>query len=214
MSKQGFTFLAYAKHRKDMGLSGTSCEAVSKAVKAGRISVNEFNRIPDLDMADKEWEENTSHGHRRAAAAKGENEKNSHSVEITGDSVEKKGGSSENNSETASSSSDVEPEKMKPAANSLADAKTKEAYWSAQLKELDYKKKAGQLVDAKAIEREAFNMARQVRDQILQLPQKHCHELVAIKNSDEMEIRLTEILNKALQDLTSNEPSSGEEGVG
>lgn len=46
------SYRAYARHR------GVSPEAVSKAVKAGRITVNADGRI-DPEVADRQWEANT-----------------------------------------------------------------------------------------------------------------------------------------------------------
>lgn len=48
---------AYAKHRREAGLSGGSLSAVQKAIASSRITKGSDGKI-DFDRADREWEEN------------------------------------------------------------------------------------------------------------------------------------------------------------
>jgi hypothetical protein len=54
----------YAKHRKQLGLSGGSQPGVSKAIKTKRITCNADGMI-DPVQADKDWEENSNRRQRR-----------------------------------------------------------------------------------------------------------------------------------------------------
>ena len=51
------TIYGYAKHRKELGLSGGTRGAVQKAIKTGRITKGADGRI-DVDRADRDWEKN------------------------------------------------------------------------------------------------------------------------------------------------------------
>lgn len=53
-SVQGLSIVAYAKHRRELGLPGGNKNAVSKALETGRISRNRYGRI-DPVQADKDW---------------------------------------------------------------------------------------------------------------------------------------------------------------
>jgi hypothetical protein len=51
------TIYGYAKHRKELGLSGGTRGAVQKAIKTGRITKGADGRI-DVNRADRDWEKN------------------------------------------------------------------------------------------------------------------------------------------------------------
>ena len=55
----GMSRSAYVAHRKARGLSGSTYPAVKRAIDEGRISVDEWGKIPDAAAADAEWEENS-----------------------------------------------------------------------------------------------------------------------------------------------------------
>lgn len=72
MTSRGLTLTAYARHRKAKGLIGGTKSAVHKAIKTGRIPVDE-NGLIDPAAADKAWALNTTPraGSQAAAAANG-----------------------------------------------------------------------------------------------------------------------------------------------
>jgi hypothetical protein len=56
---RGLSQSDYARHRASLGLRGATRQSVSEAVKSGRISVDAHGKIPDAELADVEWNENT-----------------------------------------------------------------------------------------------------------------------------------------------------------
>jgi phage terminase Nu1 subunit (DNA packaging protein) len=58
---------AYARHRAEQGLPGTSHKAVQKAVAAGRIRLTADGQV-DVEEADRLWAARTDEGHRRNPA--------------------------------------------------------------------------------------------------------------------------------------------------
>lgn len=58
---------AYARHRAERGLPGTTHKAVQKALERQRIRLTPEGRI-DSDEADQLWAANTDEGHRRNPA--------------------------------------------------------------------------------------------------------------------------------------------------
>jgi hypothetical protein len=61
---------AYARHRAELGLPGTSHKAVQKAVAAGRIRLSPDGKV-DSDEADRLWAANTDESQRRNLAQEG-----------------------------------------------------------------------------------------------------------------------------------------------
>ena len=53
----------YARHRKEVGLTGGTLAAVQKAIKSGRIRT--VDEKIDFDQADRDWESNSDHRLRR-----------------------------------------------------------------------------------------------------------------------------------------------------
>lgn len=88
------------------------------------------------------------------------------------------------------------------AKSSLNEAKTISEILNAKLKEIQYKKEVGELVSKAEVEREAFEVARKVRDAILSVPDR-VSAMIAAK-SDPKEIRdiLTQELHHALAALS------------
>ena len=143
---------AYGRHRAELGLSGTSHNAVRKAIDSGRLvdSVHESpkgDRI-DPEIADREWEENT-----------------------TGTKVREPAGG-------RPPESLFEDEELPPAEESarakkgktLQDATTLQAVYRARLLRLDFETRDGALVDRDTVKSEAFRLARLLRENLLKIP--------------------------------------------
>jgi hypothetical protein len=157
----------YAKHR------GVSPEAVSKAVKQGRISTvldEKGDRKIDPTKADIEWEKNTVRGQKDAPQPEPEADKPDGQATVQGPSY----------------------------AQSRA---IREAY-QARLARLAYEEKAGKLVSADKVRITAFNTSRIVRDSILNIPDRIAHELAAETDPHRLHVMLTEALIEALEELT------------
>lgn len=145
MGKQkssGLTYRAYAKHRN------VSPEAVSKAVKTGRITAGPDGKI-DAKKADKEWAENTDISKPRNSVTG-----NPKMIKIPDSDIES----------AADALSGSIPSYMQSRA-------VREAY-QARLAKLEYEIKKGKLVDSTKVSVAAFNAARAARDKILNLPDR------------------------------------------
>lgn len=82
---------------------------------------------------------------------------------------------------------------------SLAASKARLEHYKALDREADYRKKIGELVDAGAVEREAFERGRALREAIMALPDRLMAELAAETDQHRVHFRLTEELIRALE---------------
>lgn len=80
----------------------------------------------------------------------------------------------------------------------------KEAYL-ARLAKLEYEEKSGKLVSAADVKNEAFKVARIVRDNMLNIPDRVSAELAALTEPAQIHRFLTEEIRKALEGLASDE---------
>lgn len=62
----------------------------------------------------------------------------------------------------------------------LAQSKTLEAEYKAKLAQIEYEEKSGKLVDAEAVKKQAFKVARLTRDAMLAIPDRLSAELAGI----------------------------------
>lgn len=83
------------------------------------------------------------------------------------------------------------------AADYNASRAKKESYL-AELARLEYEEKEGTLVKAEAVRKEAFAIARQVRDGMLNIPDRISSELAALTDQFEIHKRLTEEIRRTL----------------
>jgi len=84
---------------------------------------------------------------------------------------------------------------------SFTEAQTVKAQYDAKLKELEYGEKSKALVKVSAVDAEFFNVARLVRDAILNVPGRVSAELAGLTDQHMIEIRITGELTKALEEL-------------
>lgn len=84
------------------------------------------------------------------------------------------------------------------AADYNASRAKKESYL-AELARLEYEEKNGTLVQAEAIRKEAFGIARQVRDGLINIPDRVAAELAAMTDQFEIHKRLTDEIRRALE---------------
>lgn len=163
----------YAKHR------GISAPSVSKAVAMGRITCvrDSFGRAQiDPAVADREWEEN-SVPYR------------------VGNSGGKDGASTVVNPESGESGD--------PKKNPYAQATAVLKNYQARLAKLEFEEKAGKLHDVDGCSKEAFRIARAVRDAMLGIPDRLSAELAG--ETDQFKIRklLEDEIRLALENLAA-----------
>jgi phage terminase Nu1 subunit (DNA packaging protein) len=93
------------------------------------------------------------------------------------------------------------------AATYAASRAKKEAY-QAELSRLEYEQKAGTLVDAEAVKKEAFKVARMIRDGMLNIPDRVAAELTGVADSFTIHRRLTDEIRKALEAALGNDDAA------
>ena len=94
------------------------------------------------------------------------------------------------------------PTKKKFKKLSFTDAQALKAQYGAELLELQIKEKKGELVKASDIDAEFFNIARTVRDAILNVPNRISAELAGITDQHIINEKLTTELTAVLKELS------------
>jgi phage terminase Nu1 subunit (DNA packaging protein) len=163
----------YAKHRQ------VTLQAVLAAIKSGRL-VKSVTQKPsgrylvDVELADKEWAENTDNLTGAAAHVSKRKPEIDTSAEHVAD--------------------DDTP-------MTYAEARAKHERFKARLAELELEQREGKLVEADVVQREAFKASRQVRDALLNLPDRVAGLLAAETNQFKVHQLLTKEIRRALEDL-------------
>lgn len=88
---------------------------------------------------------------------------------------------------------------------SLNEAKRRKETALAELRELELRKRQGELVEVSAIERQAFETGRQVRDALLSLPERLSGIFAAEPQQDKIFDLFTKELQLVLSTLTQEE---------
>lgn len=174
MTDGSVTLTAYAKSK------GVSTEAVSKAVRVGRLSksvVFDAKSRPRVipELADQEWVANTDSAQQRMPAV-------------------------------APPRQEPEPEQApaardEPKTATFQQARTLREAYMARLAKLEFDEKSGLLVKADAVKNEAFKVARTVRDNMLNIPDRIAAELANETNQFKIHQRLTQEIRRALEDI-------------
>lgn len=152
---------------------GVSAQAVSKAVKTGRISAHtdkKGKKYINPAEADVQWEQNTDKASQRKKLSPV-------AAETEVDTSEKLQGPS--------------------YARSRA---IREAY-QAKIAKITYEEMAGKLVDAGLVKLEAYNIAKTVRESLLAIPDRLAAILAAEADEHQVHVLLTDEINKALEEL-------------
>lgn len=187
----------YAKHR------GVSPEAVSKAVKTGRISTvsgeKPGQRLINPEVADREWDANTDAGRQRKEAQKPAPipEKPSKGPEMMPSEASKAAAPASILRER-----EQEPEQQGQKAPSFAQSAAFQKAYQARIAKLHYEEKAGKLVDADKVKVEAFRVGRIVRDAILGVADRISFKLAAETDERKVNLMLKNELIAAMEELT------------
>lgn len=173
---------AYAKRR------GVSVEAVSRAISKGRLTasvvrVGGVPKIADPDLADQEWTANTdlskAPGYVKARGGAG-----TPPPAAQGDRGEA-----------------IEPDPDAQGEATIATASAREKHWRSKLAELQYKQRAGELVNgAEMADRMATDYGT-VRTKLLGLPSKAKQRLPHLTLADLA--TLDEIVREDLEELAT-----------
>jgi len=171
----------YARHR------GVSRQAVSKAVRAGRIVLAEGGRI-DPEAADASWRRNTDPS----------KPSNSVAGNPRGAAPRRRRSSHQDERVTTAGRGSGPDYHMSRAV--------RETY-QAKLVRLEYELKTGKLIDAEESRRAAFQDNRRVRDLLLAIPDRTAAQLAACSDATECHRLLTAEIRRACEEL-SDEPRS------
>jgi hypothetical protein len=179
----------YAKSR------GCSDTAVHKAIRSGKIV--EGRRVDDSgrpwiipEIADREWKSSREIGTSKSAA------------------IDKKIGATTTKATAAVKQSKTEPEPPNQdggLVQQMNKAKVVRATAQAQMAQLDYKKKAGILVEKAAVYNALFTAGREIRAAIMNIPDRYIDEIVAAQDRNRAHTILTQAIAEALESVSGVE---------
>jgi hypothetical protein len=165
---------AYAKHRKEQGLRGTSHVAVLKAIESGRLTEPAVRKVDgrwhiDATLADQQWAGNTD---PRGALPP--------------------------------PPAPIDTRQPHPAGGgpSLAEAKRARAVWQAERERIELQQLKGELISTAEVKAEAFNVARVVRDNMLAIPDRVIPTLASMSDLRAMHQYLTEEIRTAIRSIS------------
>lgn len=192
---------AYANHRKAMGLRGQSHVAVLNAINDGRLTPPAVERhgrswVINAELADEQWAARTD-------------------LTGGGESLERPIGPPPRDAAPPPAPPAPPAPKATPAvpppapgrasfgANgpSLAISRQVRAAYEAKLKELEFKERAGELVPAADVKREAFSLARALRDGLMRIPDRVAPLLAATTDARKAHQMLSDEIRVALRGL-------------
>lgn len=170
---------------------GVSDTAVHKAIRSGRITIAQ--RHPTNDRPLLAWPQVAEDWARQTDASR-----RTH-VGGTGDSpVRKKyAGKPEIVLPTAGGQAST----SLPGGPSYAQARAIREGYEARLAKLEYEERIGKLVSVEAVKVDAYKVGRQVRDALLNIPDRVAHEIAAETRPDRVHDILTRELRVALEAL-------------
>lgn len=168
---------AYARSRTP----SVSRQYINKLIKEGKISVDEKKRVDPVE-ADQVLQDLADPAH------------------------DMREGNEPPEQETVDEAEYDEPAGNPSGANSglYRKARTQQVAYQAKMAELDYRKKANELVDVDDVERSAFDAARQTRDALLSVPQEVAGVLVGMTDEREIAAFLRGKLRDALMEASDN----------
>jgi hypothetical protein len=172
-------------------LQGATVQAVLRAITRGRLNkslvrddAGKAIGINDVDLADAEWAGNTDL--TKAPAA------------VVVKAMAAAGSSSSPSSSESSDDAPVDPN----IVGSFQDALAKEKHYKALEAELNYKKRVGELVEAKDVEARIVDEYARVRTKLLGVARKAKAQLPHLTREDVTTI--DNLVREALEDLATS----------
>lgn len=93
------------------------------------------------------------------------------------------------------------PKNIAEGSQTYADWRTKKEKWASKKAEIEYKFKAGKLVDAEKVKKMAFETGQITRDSLMALPDRLSHEFAAEMDAKKISYRLEEEIAKCLEEI-------------
>jgi hypothetical protein len=182
----------YARHR------GIHHHAVQRAIKSGRIKTvkgPDGREMIDAPVADRAWRANTDPGKapppRRGAKPPARAPVAPDPDEDDDDDDE----ADEPRGYSGGSGGDEDSGYYK--------ARARKEHWAAELKEIEFQKKAGTLVEVAQVQKEFDKLARQIKEGILNIPVRISHELASETDPHKVNLILEKEIRAVLEELTS-----------
>ena len=173
----GLSIRAYAQHR------GVSHTAVAKAIKAGRIQVEADGKI-DPVKADAQWARNTLPSQNLNAGA------SKSAPKVATPTV----------STLVSSREAQAPLETRATAPDYQTSRAIREAYAARLAKLEFEERTGKLISKAEVDVKFFQLARQLRDRLQQIPRKLAPEIVALVVADPDVRGVTDILDVAIRE--------------
>ena len=187
----GMSIRAYARQR------GVTEGAVRKAIKSGRIAV-ESNGFIDPVKTNAAWESNTNPAQQRRPDSLPPIPV---PVPVKPVPIPAKPPAPPVRQPTQRP---AEPE-AGPSAVGMPNYQMSRAVretYNAKLTRLDYEERTGKLLNAEDVAKEAFALARRVRDRLLNIPSRMASVLASETDSKAIELLLSQELRIALEELS------------
>lgn len=173
---------------------GVSHTAIQKAIATGRMTRPGKHGL-DLAKATRQWRESGGGLTMAGVGAtptkkppqKGakQPEKAQHAAPLQGDEP-------------------PEPEEetpQDPTSRSYLQGRAMERVFKAKIARMEHDRMAGELISAKAVRQRVHSVGREIRDQILNVPNRIAAELAAMTEPHAVHLRLSEELNQTLTSI-------------
>lgn len=192
---------AYARHK------GVDHSTVRARIKSGVLEKclvldRDNNRKIDIDIADKEWEENSnqkkSEGAQRAMALgiKAAPTTGKHNPPTQAELAEQK----KNGGKKPPKKKKIVT-KVESPFKSLTDQRTEKEHYETQLKRMKYEKERGTLLDVEEVKARVSKLTTRTKEALLNIPDAYGPELLACNNLIELQNQLKLAINRALEKL-------------
>ena len=166
---------------------GVTRRAVGYAIQKGKITIEVIDnrKMINLKKGLKEWDENID----KVASAKGKKKKTKKKIK------EKK--------------TLVIDEPKNYMGNTAADSERQDKFYKANLAKLKFEQQADLLVEKSIVKKEAFEIARKLRDALMSIPARVAHEYAVETDPHKLELllkkELIDILEKFINPESENE---------
>lgn len=203
----------YAQHR------GVALSAVQKAIASGRIKLH--NGKVDVEEADRDWQENTRAGLLKRGVSKVQQLEAMSAAQAApkvakqADPPRRKRGrprkqavEDEEFDESSDSGEDQRPKfgkKPPKSPHSIQEELLWSEHYDREKKRLFVEQKRGALVPAHDVEKQWFQLCRNVRDLLLAIPGQICDQLASEMDAQEVHRKLEAALVAALEELAAGD---------
>lgn len=184
---------AYARRR------GVSPNAVVRAIKSGRlrkslVHVNGVAQIANPELADREWEANTD------------------LTKAPTDVKQRAEARAAGVPPPAAAGTPDTPSDAPPMYDgvSLTEATTREKFWKAEMAELDYRERLGELIEVEEARRDLEAVAIAVKARLRRIPDAIADKLVAAAKKGPAVVKavLLAEIDEALRELAAADPKA------